>query len=143
MQADALAGRAEVADRAERVRADERARRRLPERYLSPPPTLSHRQDLERRIADRLPGAEVRHTEALRPRGAAALVAIEQLQHARRLAERAHALLELRHIDGVGQPDAALDDERVRRPAHELVLRPAEAALPLVNRFPLLRHAGP
>ena len=45
-----------------------------------------------------------------------------------------HALLELRIVDRVDQPDALLDSERMRGAAHELVLGPAEAALPLVNR---------
>ena len=83
----------------------------------------------------------MRHAEPLRPRRAAALVAIEQLQHPCRLAQRAHAFVELPCVDRIDQPDAAVDEERVRGAAHELVQGPAEAALPLIRQLP--RHAGP
>jgi len=50
-------------------------------------------------------------------------VPVEQLQHAGRLAERAHALLELGLVlleiglvDRIDEPGAAGDGERVRRP---------------------------
>jgi hypothetical protein len=85
----------------------------------------------------------VRHAEPLRPRRAATLVAVEQLQHTCRLAQRAHALVELGRVDRIDQPDAALDKQRVRAATHELVQGPAEAALPLVNQRPLTPHAGP
>ena len=66
---------------------------------------------------------------------------VEELQHACGRAERAHALLELRRVDRVDQPDAPFDGERVRGALHELVLSPAEATLPLVNQLPA--HVAP
>jgi hypothetical protein len=141
MEPDALARSTEVADGPERVGADERACRRLPECDLAPPPSSAYRQSFEWRCCERLPRAEMRHAEARSPHCTTALMTVEQLQHARRLAERTHALLELRCVDRVDQPDAALDEKGVRRAPHELLLGPAEAALPLVNS--LEPHVGP
>ena len=116
------------------VGADERPARRLPERDLAPEAVVPHRQRLERRAGDALQRPHERHAEPRRPGRAVARVAVEQLQDACRLAERADALLELRRVDGVDQPDAAVHAERVRGALEGLVDRPAEAVLPLVNR---------
>ena len=104
-------------------------------------PVLPHRQRLEGRAVDALPRTAQRDAETGRPRRAVTVVAVEQLQHAGGLAERAHALLELRSVDRVDQPDASLDAQRVRGAGEPLVLHPAEAVLELVNRQP--PHAAP
>ena len=50
-----------------------------------------------------------------------AVVPVDQLDHAGRLAERADALLDAVALDRIGQPDAAVDGERVRRAPHRAV----------------------
>ena len=115
------------------VGAEERPALRLPERDLAPEAVVPHRQRLERGAGDALEGAHERDAEPRRPRRAVARVAVEQLQDACGLAERADALLELRRVDRVDQPDAAADAQRVRGAREGLVDRPAEAVLLLVN----------
>ena len=53
-----------------------------------------------------------------------------------RLAECAHTCLELRLVDGIDQPDATFDGERVRRALQPLVARPPESVVPLVKQLP-------
>jgi hypothetical protein len=84
----------------------------------------------------------VRHAEPLRPRGAVALVAVEQLQHRRRLAEGAHALLDAVAEHRIDQVDTSIDPQGVRGARDPLLGEPAEAVLMLVHRPPL-RHAAP
>jgi hypothetical protein len=73
----------------------------------------------------------VRHAEAGGDRRAAALVAIEQLQHAGGRAQGGDALERLGVVDRVDQPDALLGRERVRG-AHELRVDPGERERQLV-----------
>ena len=74
-----------------------------------------------------------RNAEPRRERGAVAVVPVEELDHARRLAEPAHALREPVDVDRVDQPDAAVGLERVRRPPVALPEQPAEAERKLVD----------
>ena len=74
-----------------------------------------------------------RHAEPLGQLGAVAVVPVDQLDHAGRLAERANALLDAVAVDRVDQPDAAVDGECVRRSVQALGLGPAEAVLELVD----------
>ena len=74
-----------------------------------------------------------RDAEPLRPGRPVARVTVEQLQDACRLAERPDAVLELRRVDGVDQPDTAVHAQGVRGALEGLVDRPAEAVLLLVN----------
>ena len=92
-----------------------------------------HRQRLERRAGDALERPHERDAEPRRPGRPVALVTVEQLQDACRLAERPDAVLELRRVDGVDQPDAAVHAQGVRGALEGLVDRPAEAVLLLVN----------
>jgi hypothetical protein len=66
---------------------------------------------------------------------------VEQLDHAGRLAERAHPFFELWLVDWIDEPDATLEDERVRGALDPLVGRPTEPPVPLVKQMP--RHAVP
>jgi len=63
---------------------------------------------------------------------AVAVVAVEQLQDARRCACGADPLLDTFPVDGIDDPDATVLDESVRAPFHELVDDPAEASVELV-----------
>ena len=65
-------------------------------------------------------------------RRAVALVAVEQLDDAARLAGGAHPLVQAGDVERIDQPDAAVDDERVRGARPGLAQSPAEAALELV-----------
>ena len=70
---------------------------------------------------------------------AIAVVAVEQLQDARRCACRADPLLDTFPVDGIDHPDATVVDEGVRAPLHELVDDPAEATVELVAEADLHR----
>ena len=59
-------------------------------------------------------------------------MAVEQLEHAGRLAGRADSLLDAVAGEGIDQPDTATCDERVRAAFPELVHDPAEADVELV-----------
>ena len=75
----------------------------------------------------------VRHAEPRGDRCAVAVVAVEQLQHAARLPERASPLLRLGPRHRVDHPDAAGGDERVRGASHPLVVvEPTKAEVLLV-----------
>ncbi len=65
---------------------------------------------------------------------AVAVVPVEQLEDARRSARRADSLLDAFSVDGVYDPDAAVLDERVRAPLHELRDDPAEPIVELVAK---------
>ncbi len=124
---------AEELERAEDVRAEQRPALRLPERDLPPEAVVQHRQRLKRRAGEALERPHERDAEPRRPGRAVARVTVEQLQDACRLAERPDAVLELRRVDGVDQPDAAVHAQGVRGALEGLVDRPAEAVLLLVN----------
>ena len=131
--AGALVARPEERDRAERIGADEDAALRPPERDLLPPAAAQHGQEPERRARERLRDDVHRNAEPLGESGAVAVVPVDQLDHAGRLAERADALLDALAVDRIDQPDAAVDGERVRRALHRRALHPAEAVLELVD----------
>jgi hypothetical protein len=62
-------------------------------------------------------------------------VAVEQLDHARRLAERTDPLVDALAVDRIDDPHAVFSEERVRGQLQLLALRcdPAEAPLLLVD----------
>lgn len=134
MDAEALAGRAEVAGAAEGVCADDDALLRKPERDLPPALEADDGSDDEgrsRQIGQRRDME--RHTEPVRDRGAVALVPVEELDDAGRLAEGAEPVVEAVAVDRVGQPHTAVCQHGVRGAAQKLPLgQPAEAVLELV-----------
>jgi hypothetical protein len=134
MDAERFARRAEVPHRPERIRHHEHAQARPPERGLAPEAAAGDGQELERGALDPLGRDDVkRDAESLSGPGAVALVAIEQLDDAARLAETARPRLGLGPGDRVDQPDAAVGRERVRRaPERVGVVEPAEAEILLV-----------
>ena len=88
VDADRLVGRAEVADGAERVADDEDPLRGEPKRHLLPEPAADDRDHLERRVGHSVEGRHVeRDAEAARDGRTVALVAVEELDDASRLAE--------------------------------------------------------
>src|ERR671919_865195 len=112
---EALAGPEVVAGRAERVGAGEDALLGPPERGFPPPAPVDHAQDLERRAGDAAEGEAVElHAEPLGEARAVALVAIEQLDDACGLAERADPLLDALPVDRVDEPHASVRAQGVR-----------------------------
>ena len=69
----------------------------------------------------------------VRERSGGAVVAVEQLDHAGRLAEREDPLLDAFGVDGVDQPDAAVR-RRARADVRAGVSHPAEARIRLVDQ---------
>jgi hypothetical protein len=67
------------------------------------------------------------------------VVTVEQLQDARRCACSTDPLLDTFTVDGIDHPDAAVVDEGVRAPFHELVDDPTEASVELVAERDLHR----
>jgi DNA polymerase (family X) len=135
MHAEGLSGRAEVADAAERVGADEDPLGGKPERDLAPEFVPDDRDRLERRVGHAVEGRYVeRDAEASRHGGAVALVAVEELDHGARLAELGDSLVDPGRVEDVGQPDGAPDSDRVRGALESIAFRrPAEAVLELVD----------
>src|SRR5262245_24991031 len=129
------AEREEVRHRPERVGADEHAPLGPPQRRLPPLASLDERDRFERADIDERDDV-VRHAEPAGEGRAVARVAVEQLDHARWLTERAYPLVDdAVAVDRVDKPDAVSWEERVRG---ELQLRalgrdPAEAPLLLVD----------
>ncbi len=79
----------------------------------------------------------VRHAELLRERSAVAVVAVEQLDHARRLARRADPFFDPLAVDRVEEPDSAVGYERMGTALEELVLdQPLEAGVKLPEDDP-------
>jgi len=139
METEPLAARAEVSGGTQRVAADENTPFGPPERDLLPPAAPADPPEFERR--DRLLRDDmVRDAEPARERGAVTVVTVQQLEHARRLAGDADSRLDSLGVDGVDQPDAFPDDERMRAALHELVDDPPEAAVELVARADLHSH---
>ena len=117
VHAEPLVAGTEVLSGAERVGAHEYAAVRPPERDLVPVDL-----DEDERV-DGIAGDHVMlHAQPPRDRGAVAVVAIEQLGHSRDMLELVHA----RAVDGIDQPRATFDDQRVRRTLEELVLDPLD-----------------
>jgi hypothetical protein len=133
VQAQRLAGRAKVRECSDRVSADEDAARRPPERNLSPPAVLQDRKEVEGCAFYPLGHDVVGDAEPSCKGGAVAVVPVEELDHAARLGERARPLLGVSPSDRIDEPDASVDEQRVRRPPHRLVVDdPAEPELLLV-----------
>ncbi len=83
--------------------------------------------------ADRLSRYDVKaNTEPSGKRGAIAVMAIQQLDDPGRTAGGADPLFDAFAVEGIDQPDAAVDDERMRAAVHELVDDPAEACVEFV-----------
>ena len=131
MHCETLPAREEVRRRPEHIRADEHVPLGPPERDLVPEAAADDRNEGER--AERLSRQHVKaNTEPFGKRGAVAVVAVLQLDHPGRTAGGADPLLDAFAVDGIDQPDAAVDDERMRAALHELVDDPAEAGVELV-----------
>src|SRR5919204_5531328 len=127
MHRDPVAPRTVVARPPERVRADEDATLRPPERDLVPPPPLAHVDELE--LSNLVPRDDVmRDAKADGEASAVTVVAMDELNDTCRLAGGAHPLLDPLDDNGIDQPDASVRDERVGAPLEELVADPAEAA---------------
>jgi len=108
MHAEPLASGAKVRSGAERVRSDERTAGRPPQRDFLPPARGAHVQELER--ADGPTRNDVvRDAQPARDLRAVTVVTVEELDHARRIAE----LGDPRAVHGIDQPHAPFDDERV------------------------------
>jgi hypothetical protein len=131
MQREALVARAVAARCAECVAAHEHAPLGPPDGDLLPAPAHPHHSKLERRKR-LLRDDVVRHAESSSERSAVAVVAIEELDDAGRLARSADALQDSLTVERVDQPDAFVDDQRMRAALDELVDDPTEAALELV-----------
>jgi hypothetical protein len=122
---------AEVFRGSERVRQDEHAPLRPPQRHLFPGAPRPDWNELKR--ADAGPRHHVvGNAEPRSERRAIAIVPIEQLEDACRSSGCADALVEPVPVECVDQPDAAVRNERVRAALHELVGDPAESVAELV-----------
>lgn len=122
---------AEVLRRSERIRQDEDAPLRPPQRYLLPGAPCPDRNELKR--ADAGPRHDVmRNAEPRSERRAIAIVPIEQLQNPCRIPGCANTLVQPLPVECVDQPDASVGNERVRAALHELVGDPAESLFELV-----------
>jgi hypothetical protein len=131
MHGETLPAREEVRRRPEHIRADEHAPFRPPQRDLVPEAAANDRDEGER--ADRLSRHDVQaNTEPSGKRGAIAVMTIQQLDDPGRTAGGADPLFDAFAVDGIDQPDAAVDDERMRAAVHELLDDPAEAGVELV-----------
>ena len=139
VDADRLVGGAEVADRAERVADDQDPLLGEPKRHLLPEPAPDDRDHLERRLGHSVEGRHVqRDAEAARDGRTVALVAVEQLDHASRLAELPDPLVDPGPVEDVRQPHGVPDSDRVRGALEADRLRgPAEAVLELVDETEL------
>src|SRR6266487_3881194 len=131
MDCQPLVPGAEVRRGAEHVRADAHAAVGPPERDFLPG-TAVFAGDAGERTERALRDDVVPDAEPSGERGAGAVVPVEQLDNARGGAGRPDALLDALAVDRVDHPDAAVHDEGVRAPLHELVDDPAEAPLELV-----------
>ena len=133
VEAGGLCPGPEEGDRPERVRDEQEPPLRPPERHLAPPAEPDDRAQLERRPG-KLAGHDVmRDAEPPGDGGAVAVVPVEQLDDARRLAELADPVVEPGPVDDVEEPDAAVDLERVRRARHPLLRHPAGDVRDLVD----------
>jgi len=122
---------AKVLRRTERIRQDEHAQLRPPQRHLLPEASRSDRNELE--LRDARTGHDVmRNAEPRRELRAIAVVTIEQLDDARRSSGTNDSIVQPVTVERVDQPDSAVGDERMRAALHEFVGDPAKAVLELV-----------
>jgi hypothetical protein len=124
---------------AERIRTGEHPPAWPPERDLVPRAAV-----LDGKAGERTERASRNYVVAnAEPRGegsAVAVVPVEQLDNARGCAGRTNPFLDVLSIYRIDHPDAAVHDEGVRAPLHELVDNPAEARVELVAETNL--HSG-
>src|SRR5262245_57750678 len=140
MDADPRVALAEVRERAEGVADHEGAFFRPPERDLAPDGDPRDPDQLERRAGDAVErDSVVRHPQAARKRLAVAVVPVNQLDDAARLAEGGDAVVQALDVHRVDQPYEAVGSQRVRGPLQRLRDDPAEAAAELIAD-PVLRH---
>ncbi len=112
MHGEQLAAAEEVGSRPERVSAGEDRRLRPPQRNFLPSSPEPDRQELEG--ADRLGRDDVvPDSQPFRDARAIAVVPVEQLDDAGRLAERTDSLLHTVGVDRVHEPHARSLHERV------------------------------
>jgi DNA polymerase (family X) len=139
VDADRLVRCAEVTDGAERVADDEDSLRGEPNRHLLPEPASDDRDHLERCVEHSVEGRHVeRDAEAASDGRTVALVAVEQLDRASRLAELRDPLVDPRAVEDVRQPHGIPDSDRVRGALEAVAFpRPAEAVLELVDEAEL------
>src|SRR5919109_151982 len=115
------------------VAAEEHPLLRPPQRDLPPEPVARDRYRVERRSGDTLEGDDVvRHAEAAGEGGAVAAMPVEELDHARGLAEPSDPGLDAGRVDGIEDPHPSLGAQHVRAPRQPLLLDPAEAPRRLV-----------
>jgi hypothetical protein len=133
MDAERLGASAKGRNRPESVGDAEHALLVPPERGLLPEAALADEQELER---DAVEPSErehvVRDAEARGERSAGARMAVEQLNDATGLAERADPVFHAIRLDRIDDPDAAPGEQRMRRSLHPIGVDPAEAPVGLV-----------
>ena len=134
VDAERLAGGAEVVEAAERVRADEDPRLGKPERDFPPEALPDDREGDERRALNVRERRHVeREAEAAGDGCAVPFVTVEELDDACWRAEHGDPLVKALAVDDVRQPDSVLGADRVRRPPKPFSLdAPPEAVLELV-----------
>ena len=137
MHAEALAAGAEVVDGSDGVRAEQDTPIGPPERHFLPATARAYRQELER--PEPLPGDDMmRNAEAVRERGAIAIVTVQQLDDCGRCSCASERLV----VEGIDQPPLPAGQERVAAALHELVGDPTEAAVELVYDVHFATHAS-
>jgi len=136
MHRDELVAGFVVPRRAEHVATRENSLLLPPEHDLPPMTACADHTEGER--SERLARHHmVRHAELLRERSAVAVVAVEQLDHARRLARPADPFFDPLAVDRVEEPDSAVGYERMGTALEELVLdQPLEAGVKLPEDDP-------
>ena len=135
MDADLLAGCAEVCGRSQRIGADENPLLRPPKGGLAPEAAPNDREHLKRGPGNAVERDIVeRHPEPGGQGGAVASVAVEEPDYASLPTEHVDPLLDTFAVDRIDYPDALPGEERVRGALHERRLGrdPAEAAAELV-----------
>ena len=129
---EALAGRAKVRGGSERVRTDQHALGRPPERDLAPAGEANDADDVERGGGEVRRDAVERHAEPRRESGTVPVMPVEELDDARRLAEIANSGIDAAGIERIDDPNPPVRPQGVRAPLDPARLEPAEAELELV-----------
>ena len=136
MDGESLALREVVGRRPQRVGEREHPLLGEPQSHLLPARAPHGGDDLERRARHSAEGhAMVGHAETLRNGEAVALVPVEELDDAGRIAERTDARLDALSVDRIDEPDSAAGANRMRGAQHVGGLGgdPAEPELRLVG----------
>ena len=133
MNAEHLAWSAEGRNRPESVGDAEHPLLVPPERGLLPEAALADEQELERDAVEPSERHDVmRYAEARGESSAVARMAVEQLNNATGLAERANPVVHAIRLDRIDDPDASGGQQRMRRSLHPTGVDPAEAPVGLV-----------